>query len=274
MSAAEIEEDVEAMMLHALAIPQDAAFVDLSSFIHVTELPEEGWSKLSSLKPTLNETHLPPSLHTIKERAFEHFRSLVKVHLPEKVKVIGAWDFHFCEAMTGELDLKSVELIGNGAFQYCSGLTGKLLLPPSLKRTGEWSFGTCYGLSDIDLQHIEIIDVGSFEFCNGLKELTFPPAVKTIGAGAFYHCKEMTNLTVSFSLEKIEEHAFSYCESLDLDNIFLPAGLIVHQLAFSEDDKTSSPAIKKFIEEHYERHCIWKIRMNVLMCLRIVDEDY
>ena len=93
MSAAEIEADVEAMMLHMLAIPQDAAFVDLSSFIHVTELPEEGWSKLYSLKRTLKEIHLPPSLHKIKVHAFRFFYSLVKVHLPEKVKVIGAFAF-------------------------------------------------------------------------------------------------------------------------------------------------------------------------------------
>jgi hypothetical protein len=70
------------------SLADDAEEVDLSTFEHIEELDDATWDKLKN-NTTMKRMKLPPSLLTVKERAFEDHSQLVEVTFPSSLRSIG-----------------------------------------------------------------------------------------------------------------------------------------------------------------------------------------
>lgn len=107
--------------------------------------------------------------------------------IPETVEEIGAYTFHGCSAVTGELVIPdSVRIIGNGAFS-----------------------GT--GITSLKLgANVQTIGVAAFSETNLSGELKLPDGLKEIGEAAFSECKQITEVTIPDTVTEIGYGAFSY----------------------------------------------------------------
>ena len=57
-----------------------------------------------------------------------------------------------------------------------------------------------------------------FSYCDSLEQVSFPPALQTVGPRAFVHCKSLKKVQCE-SVVNIGEFAFSDCPALSLVNL-------------------------------------------------------
>lgn len=84
---------------------------------------------------------------------------------------------------------------------------------------------------------LEKIEDRAFSYCDSLKQVSFPPALKTIGISAFGHCKSLKTILCE-SVVNIEELAFNDCPSL-LSVNFGSALQNIGDMAFAGSSLTS-----------------------------------
>jgi hypothetical protein len=247
-AAADMEREAGELAAFLISLPSDAEEVDLSSFELIKDFDNATWMKLRGFKDTMKRVMLPPSLLTIRPRAFAAHTQLTNVTFPPSVTDIGERAFFGCSALAMH-DLKlpdSLEYLGYDAFKGCSGLTGKL----STHITGWWSFADCTGLSALDLANCKVIEYCCFIGCTGLIGALVPPSsLLSIRDQAFHDCTALTGpLLIPPFVKFIAPHAFHACSSI--------AG------------------IDQAIGKHFTSFESWKARGNVLMTLITFDEEY
>lgn len=137
----------------------------------------------------------------IPAMAFHDKRSLLRVILPESLKIVGQAAFDECINLSGSLDIpEGVTRIEASAFCYCFSLTGTLTLPSTLEYIG--GGGSVYGL-------------GAFYECGFVSELKIPERVTYIGHNAFYDCRGLYGeLHLPHGLKALMTRAFSGCSGL------------------------------------------------------------
>lgn len=112
----------------------------------------------------------------IPEGAFSGKTSLLRLVLPDRLKIINVGAFENCKNLTGSLVIpEGVTDVMAGAFANCNSMTGTLSLPTTLERIGNGWEKYWYG--------------GAFESCGFTCELTLPNNVYYIGETAFMSCK-------------------------------------------------------------------------------------
>lgn len=115
--------------------------------------------------------------------------------------------------------------IDNGSYissEASKGRIKKITLPSSLRRIGDYAFGTELNglkynanITDIVLpENLEEIGDYAFSRCELLKAIEFPASLKHIGVNAFAYCKSITTLDLPSTIETIDTYAFRNCESL------------------------------------------------------------
>ena len=159
----------------------------------------------------------------IPEGAMSGKTSLLRLILPDKLKIINVGAFENCKNLTGSLIIpEGVTDVMAGAFGSCGNLTGSLSLPTTLKRLGNgwekfWysgSFRECGFTCELKLPTgLEYIGEQCFWTCKNLYgELHLPDKLKEIGPAAFTYCTNLTgNLTIPQGITAIPDDAFSDC---------------------------------------------------------------
>ena len=119
-------------------------------------------------------------------RTFEESKNLIRIVLPEGLKIIGEHAFANCSKLTGVNLPSTLTELGTGAFTACSKLTG-ITVPAGVK----------------------VIPNDAFSWCNDLRDVVFSEGLETICEYAFLECRNISVLVIPQSVTKIEAHAFS-----------------------------------------------------------------
>lgn len=150
----------------------------LKSIILPDNLEEIGLAALSRNSITI--ITIPPSVHTIGERAFAYCEDLETVSLSPNSQ------------------LKTI--MGNRTESYNTG----------------GAFLSCKSLSSINIPaSVEIIGYWAFDLCHALHTVTFQPNSRLkVMDGAFWVCESLTSIEIPAGIERLES-TFVGCTSLE-----------------------------------------------------------
>lgn len=148
----------------------------------------------------------------IPEGAFSGKTSLLRLVLPDRLKIINVGAFENCNNLTGSLIIpEGVTDVMAGAFANCNSMTGSLSLPTTLKRIGNGWEKYWYG--------------GAFEACGFTCELILPTSVEYIGESAFLGCNSLYgDLRLPDVLKTMKDKAFNKCSNLT-GSLTIPQGI-------------------------------------------------
>ncbi len=159
----------------------------------------------------------------IPEGAFSGKISLLRLVLPDKLKIINVGAFEGCRNLTGSLVIpEGVTDVMAGAFVNCNAMSGTLSLPTTLERIGNgwekyWyggAFESCGFTCELTLpNNVEYIGENAFMYCSHLYgELHLPEKLTTLKGGAFWGCSNFTgNLEIPQGITNILENTFLDC---------------------------------------------------------------
>ena len=187
----------------------------------------------------------------IADGAFEGYRNLISITIPETVRYIGRSAFSGCYGITEvnipnvsawcsilfcgdhsnpleyayipRLDGKEVSdviipdgttVISKQAFYGCS-LLKSIIIPDSVTDIGEKAFYGCKGLFSVILGN-RVTSIGDWAFsdCASLLTISIPDSVKTIGEYAFYKCAGLESVSIGNGVTDIERRTFYGCKKL------------------------------------------------------------
>ena len=100
----------------------------------------------------------------------------------------------------------------------CLSSTGitMLTLTQGFKVIGAHACDSCHLLKQVDLSNTKVEEIQEFTFahCTSLKEVSFPPTLRTIRVKAFMNCAALLELAMPPSLKYIGSRAFLDCATL------------------------------------------------------------
>lgn len=151
----------------------------------------------------------------------------VKFQKKSKVQIIDSSTFENSKLIKIELP-NSLKIIKYYAFRNCIKLLN-IKIPKSVKSIYEKAFYNCISLKNISFENsidLKIIDKKVFSQCKNLEKIIIPKSVENINKSSFKKCYKLK--TVIFEknskLKKIWQYAFAECKSLEY--ITLPKNLI------------------------------------------------
>ena len=174
--------------------------------------------------------HMPPSVETIKPKAFldcdgltevsvsdkvteivyaafAGCKSLTTVTLPEQLKTIGEYSFAETYELSNVTFPNTLEVIEQEAF-LDGGLT-RVILPDSVKEVATYAFW-CNPITLLDLGQVQ--DIGSFAFGEcALQRVTIPDSVTVMRRYAFGSNHSLKSVVIGKGLTQIEEGTFAAC---------------------------------------------------------------
>jgi len=208
---------------------------------------------------------IPDTVTDIKNYAFEGYRELPSVVVPESVTTIGTV-FSQCYGLTSITLLNTITTIEENAFSGCFSLSS-FSIPESVTSIGAYAFSNCSALISISISEgVTSIEEGAFSGCSALttfevdennpnycviddvlfskdqtsliqypigKEDTsyhIPESVQRIGASSFY-TNNLTSVTIPDGVTSIGTSAFSYSALSELN--LLGSVEIIENNAFS-----------------------------------------
>ena len=176
-------------------------------------------------------TTIPDGIETICVSAFAGAGDGGDLVIPNSVKTIEDFAFHYCE-FSGSLTLSdSLETIGIMAF-YLSHFTGSLTIPNLVTEIKHHTFFMCQFTGDLTLSSsLVTVDTCAFTNTPFTGTLTIPNSMNFIGVVAFGGTK-FSELDLGKSVVTIAEDAFRGCDQLS-GVLRLPASLTeIDQWAF------------------------------------------
>lgn len=190
----------------------------------VTSIANSAFEGNSSLKTI----HFPSSLVTIRERAFADMISLNSVYLPSsgaQLTYILANAFENCYNLA-EFDFSTAENltdIADKAFYNCASFKD-LILPSNVLFIGEYSFGNSGLQTVIFEKDSRLSEIGAYAFsgCRSLYSVEFSGSsiLTTIGKYAFENCITLRKfVNTNAAISDICEGGFYNCQSLTEFNI-------------------------------------------------------
>lgn len=91
----------------------------------------------------------------------------------------------------------SIRTIDEYAFHYCTALTN-ITIPNSVTHIGDEAFYHCSNLTDVIMgDSLTYIGSKAFEFCTNLKNINLPNCVSSIGSDAFKDCNSISTLFIT-----------------------------------------------------------------------------
>ena len=156
----------------------------------------------------LKSISIPNSVVYIREYAFRECTGLTNIDISNNVTSIGDFAFSGCTELTSINIPDSVVSIGFGAFSGCTGLTS-IDIPNSVTSINYSAFLNCRGLTNVSLSDsITYIDGWTFKNCSGLTNIKIPDSVTSIKKEAFAYCTKLTSVAIPDSVTLIEYNAF------------------------------------------------------------------
>ena len=139
-------------------------------------------------------TIIPKSVTSIKQRAFEDCSGLISIEIPNSVTWIGDYAFSDCTSLNSIEIPNSVTSIGDRAFSNCTALTSVV-----------WNAVKC---SDFKVSH------SPFDGCSNITSILFRDNVEHIPANLCYGLLSLTGFEIPNSVTSIGHCAFYGCNSL------------------------------------------------------------
>ncbi len=151
------------------------------------------------------------------------FQPVTFVHLPSTVTTIGDFAFNQAHNLVMDTIPASVTSIGQYAFASCQGLKSvRIEGNPGI--IGDWAFGYCTALESVELSEtMTNIGFGMFEGCSALRSVALPGSLISILPQAFRGCTGLESVVCPEGLLEVGHHAFMGCKSLR--SVVFPAAL-------------------------------------------------
>lgn len=167
----------------------------------------------------------------IPNDALSEKTSLLRMVLPDKLRVIREGAFYRCSNITGSLIIPEGVTRIEGAFNDCSGLTGTLSLPSTLEYIGghysHAAFAGCGFTCELKLpESLTYISEYAFLGCHNLYgEVKFPSRLTHIGQGCFEDCPNLSgSIEIPQTITEIPAGLFAWCSGLN-GNLILHDGI-------------------------------------------------
>ncbi len=165
----------------------------------------------------------------IGDKAFENFKELKGVAIPDTVTSIGDQAFSLCSNLTSIIIPDSVTSIGDMAFYGCFNLEN-VIVDADNEHYSSDSYGVLFNKDKSQLisyptgntaisyaipNSVISINNDAFAFNTNLKEITIPDSVTSIGDGAFYYCEGLESITIPDSVTSVGQYTFGACPALE-----------------------------------------------------------
>ena len=192
-------------------------------------------------------------IELLGDRVFSGCNNLVSIAIPNSVKVIKRWVFHFCCNLQYAYIGSGVQSIDDNPFWCCKNILhfegdlaqdeGRCLvingelksfavgcggtdyrLPEGITSIGRHAFSGSEYLEHITIpQGVAMIGDCAFSKCKSLISVTIPDSVIAIGGSAFSGCTRLASVILGNSVTTIGDSAFSGCTRLT--SVTIPDGL-------------------------------------------------
>ena len=158
----------------------------------------------------------------INSYTFFRCENLMKVSLPNTLKVIGSNAFYGCQRLQSITLNEGLEVIDTQAFMY-SGID-YVYIPSSVSRIGLGAYAGCnvetFEISEDNLVFDSSSDINGIvnkqtgELICANASTKIPSTVTSIQTYAYYDVMELEKIEIPSTVKRIESNAFYYCESL------------------------------------------------------------
>lgn len=130
---------------------------------------------------------------------------------------LNADDWSKIKQMTNltELDLSKalIDEIPNEAFRDRWAIN-KVVLPPTLKKIGNYAFQRTALISVNIPDNVETINSYAFGGAKYLQEVHLPDSLTSLGEGAFEYCRSLRSVKIPAKIKTIPNYVLRYCNSL------------------------------------------------------------
>lgn len=128
----------------------------------------------------------------MSEKAFNNFKSLISVTLPQGITSIPKEAFSNCSALESVNIPTTVKSIGNKAFYQCSALNS-INIPESVETIGEYAFYKCISLkSAVVLSSASELNIYVFYKCTSLEYVVLSADITLIQKTTFQECSSLS----------------------------------------------------------------------------------
>ena len=167
---------------------------------------------------------LPDGMTEIEKSAFENCAALKSVYIPKSVSKIGESAFNGCKSLESIVLPDALTILNASLFKGCSVLAG-VDIPDQVETIAESAFENCSALEQVELPNqIRSIGASAFRNCSALKSMVLPSAIKEIRSSTFEGCSSLSDFVLPNTVEKIQSKAFASCNSLK--NVTVPDGVL------------------------------------------------
>ena len=130
----------------------------------------------------------------IENSAFKGNTEITSVTIPDSVKSIGAFAFHYCTALEGVSLGNGVKTVEDSAFYYCTSLEN-LDLGKSVEKIERYSFYNCTDLDTVQFpDSLAELDYGAFSHCDNIIQIKLGTGLVTVADTAFANCLKVFEL--------------------------------------------------------------------------------
>jgi len=227
------------MELEALAAPWLAYRDQVTSVVVGEGITTIGMYAFDCFKE-LKTVQLPDSVDTIYYRAFYNCAKLETVNTIGTLSYIDQNAFTYCKELK-TIKLDNVYYIGRMAFYGCSALNNITLYNGATK-LGPSAFANCTSLTSINIPtNIKEIESNVFGGCTNLASVQLHDGITVIGQGAFENCIKLSTFEMPSCLTHIDVQALA---NTALENIAIPMGITsINEYAFYDCSKLESVVI-------------------------------
>ena len=198
-----------------VTVPDGVTAIGYAAFVNIGENEYKNeYIHKAKYNDKLISVKIPNSVKSINKFAFHYCTKLKIINIPNSVTTIGDKAFSFCNSLSSIVIPNSVTGIGDDTFIFCTSLTS-ITIPNSVTSIGFETFYKCSSLSSITIPNsVTSIGASAFAGCSSLSSITIPNSVTSIGSYTFYKCSSLSSITIPNSVTSIGSSAFWNCDSL------------------------------------------------------------
>ena len=173
----------------------------------------------------LTELNYPTGIGVVNDYAFNGFKHLTKITLPDDVTTIGGFAFYENEALTEVTFGAGLEVVGEKSFYGCKSLE-KIQMGNNIKEIQNYAFWSAAFKEMIFPEGLTTIGPNAFERCKELVSVTFPETLSSVGSFSFQDCSKLEAVEFPVLVKDIPMNICARCTSLKSIKIANPEAVI------------------------------------------------